>query len=187
MYAVVKTGGKQYRVAKDDVIRVERLSGDVGGTVELADVLMIGDGDKTTVGAPMMVDARVVAEVVEQTRDAKVLIFKKKRRKHHRRLRGHRQELTVLRITDILPDGKPSKKPSSKAAKPPAQETAIEAANEAQETGPPEPAAEAEAKPAPKKPAAKKTATKKQAAKKTATKKSTVKKPAGDKDASGKD
>lgn len=182
MYAVVKTGGKQYRVAKDDVIRVERLSGDVGGTVELADVLMIGDGDKTTVGAPMMADARVVAEVIEQTRDAKVLIFKKKRRKHHRRLRGHRQERTVLRITDILPDGKPIKKPSSKAAKPPPQETAIEAAAEAQETAVPGLAAEAEAKPAPKKPA-----TKKQAAKKTATKKSTVKKPTGDKDAGRKD
>ena len=184
MYAVVKTGGKQYRVAKDDVIRVERLSGDVGGTIELADVLMIGDGDKTTVGAPMMADAKVVAEVVEQTRDAKALIFKKKRRKHHRRLRGHRQEITVLRITDILPDGIPVKKRSSKAAMPPPEETAKEVVAEPQETAAPEPAAKA--KPAAKKPAAKKATTKKPAAKKPAAKKSSPKKSAGDKDAGGK-
>ncbi len=183
MYAVVKTGGKQYRVAKDDVIRVERLSGDVGGTVELADVLMIGDGDKTTVGAPIMADAKVVAEVVEQTRDAKVLIFKKKRRKHHRRLRGHRQELTVLRITDILPDGKSAKKRTRKATKAPPVETATEAAAEAQETAVPEPVANTEAKSAGKKPEAKK----KPVAKKTTVKKSSPKKRAGDKGTSGKD
>ena len=190
MYAVVKTGGKQYRIAKDDVIRVERPSGDVGGTVELADVLMIGDGDKTTVGAPMMAGAKVMAEVVEQTRDSKVLIFKKKRRKHHRRLRGHRQELTVLRITDILPDGIPSKKPSSKAAMPPPEETAGEAVAEPQKTTVPEPAAEAKPaakKPAAKKAAAKKAATKKPAAKKPAAKKSAPKKPASDKGTGGKD
>lgn len=105
MYAVVRTGGKQYRVAKDDVIRVERLGGAVGSTVELADVLMVGDGARTEIGAPAVSAARVVAEVVEQTRDAKLLVFKKKRRKNYRRLRGHRQQLTVLRITDILPDG----------------------------------------------------------------------------------
>ena len=105
MYAVVRTGGKQYRVAKDDVIRVERLGAAVGSTVELADVLMVGDGARTEIGAPTVGAAKVVAEIVEQTRDAKVLVFKKKRRKNHRRLRGHRQQLTVLRITDILPDG----------------------------------------------------------------------------------
>ena len=105
MYAVVRTGGKQYRVARDDVIRVERLGGAVGSTVELADVLMVGDGARTEIGAPAVGAARVVAEIVEQTRDAKVLVFKKKRRKNHRRLRGHRQQLTVLRITDILADG----------------------------------------------------------------------------------
>ena len=105
MYAVVRTGGKQYRVAKDDVIRVERLGATVGSTVELADVLMVGDGARTEIGAPAVSAAKVVAEVVEQTRDAKLLVFKKKRRKNHRRLRGHRQQLTVLRITDILPDG----------------------------------------------------------------------------------
>ena len=105
MYAVVRTGGKQYRVAKDDVIRVERLGAAVGSTVELVDVLMVGDGARTEIGAPAVSAAKVVAEVVEQTRDAKLLVFKKKRRKNHRRLRGHRQQLTVLRITDILPDG----------------------------------------------------------------------------------
>ena len=105
MYAVVRTGGKQYRVAKDDVIRVERLGAAVGSTVELADVLMVGDGARTEIGAPAVSAAKVVAEVVEQTRDAKLLVFKKKRRKNYRRLRGHRQQLTVLRITDILPDG----------------------------------------------------------------------------------
>ena len=105
MYAVVRTGGKQYRVAKDDTIRVERLGGAVGSTVELADVLMVGDGARTEIGAPAVSTAKVVAEVVEQTRDAKLLVFKKKRRKNHRRLRGHRQQLTVLRITDILPGG----------------------------------------------------------------------------------
>lgn len=105
MYAVVRTGGKQYRVAKDDVIRVERLGAAVGSTVEIADVLMVGDGARTEIGAPAVSAAKVVAEVVEQTRDAKLLVFKKKRRKNHRRLRGHRQQLTVLRITDILPDG----------------------------------------------------------------------------------
>jgi len=105
MYAVVRTGGKQYRVAKDDTIRVERLGGAVGSTVELADVLMVGDGARTEIGAPAVSAARVVAEVVEQTRDAKLLVFKKKRRKNHRRLRGHRQQLTVLRITNILPGG----------------------------------------------------------------------------------
>ena len=105
MYAVVRTGGKQYRVAKDDVIRVERLGGAVGSAVELDDVLMVGDGARTEIGAPAVSAAKVVAEIVEQTRDAKVLVFKKKRRKNHRRLRGHRQQLTVLRITDILADG----------------------------------------------------------------------------------
>ncbi|MCE2483135.1 MAG: 50S ribosomal protein L21 [Alphaproteobacteria bacterium] len=105
MYAVVRTGGKQYRVARDDVIRVERLGGAVGSTVELANVLMVGDGARTEIGAPAVSAAKVVAEIVEQTRDAKLLVFKKKRRKNHRRLRGHRQQLTVLRITDILPDG----------------------------------------------------------------------------------
>ncbi|MDA0262137.1 MAG: 50S ribosomal protein L21 [Proteobacteria bacterium] len=132
MYAVIKTGGKQYRVAKDDVIEVERLPAEIGGSIELADVLMIGDGDNTTVGVPLVADAKVVAEVVEQSRGAKILVFKKKRRKHHRRMSVHRQDLTVLRITDILPDGKPAPKARAKKATEKTVETPVET-NEASE------------------------------------------------------
>lgn len=128
MYAVVRTGGKQYRVARDDVIRVERLGGAVGSTVELADVLMVGDGARTEIGAPAVSAARVVAEIVEQTRDAKVLVFKKKRRKNHRRLRGHRQQLTVLRITDILADGEASGAAAAAENEAPAEEAGAEPA-----------------------------------------------------------
>ncbi len=183
MYAVVKTGGKQYRVAKDDVIRVERLSADVGGTVELADVLMIGDGAKNTIGAPMVSDAKVMAKVVEQTRGAKILIFKKKRRKHHRRLRGHRQDLTVLKITDILPDGKPATKRTLKAATKAPEKDAATARAETEDTAAqPEAETRAKAKPAAKKPAAKKST-----AKKPAAKKSTAKKPAAGRETGGED
>ena len=128
MYAVVRTGGKQYRVARDDVIRVERLGGAVGSTVELADVLMVGDGARTEIGAPAVSAARVVAEIVEQTRDAKVLVFKKKRRKNHRRLRGHRQQLTVLRITDILADGEAPAAAAAAENEAPAEEAGAEPA-----------------------------------------------------------
>ena len=128
MYAVVRTGGKQYRVARDDVIRVERLGGAVGSTVELADVLMVADGARTEIGAPAVSAARVVAEIVEQTRDAKVLVFKKKRRKNHRRLRGHRQQLTVLRITDILADGEASAAAAAAENEAPAEEAGAEPA-----------------------------------------------------------
>lgn len=142
MYAVIKTGGKQYRVAKDDVIQVERLQADVGGRIDVAEVLMIGDGDNTTIGAPLVADAKVVAEVVEQARGEKILVFKKKRRKNHRRLNGHRQELTVLRITDILPDGKPAAKKRTAKAK---TETPAAAAVQTEAEGPesaPEPVQE---------------------------------------------
>jgi len=100
MYAVIRTGGKQYKVAKDDVITVEKLAGEPGAAVTLADVLMIGDGEsaRTKVSG-----AQVTAEVVEQIKAQKVLIFKKKRRHNYRRKRGHRQNLTVLRVTGIEP------------------------------------------------------------------------------------
>ena len=101
MYAVIKTGGKQYRVAKDDVITVEKLIGDAGVTVSLDDVLMVGAGADTKMGAPTVSGASVKAEVMEQKKGDKVLVFKKKRRQKYRRLKGHRQEQTVLRITDI--------------------------------------------------------------------------------------
>lgn len=101
MYAVIKTGGKQYKVAKDDVILVERLDGEPGKTVEIGDVLMIGGADGTKVGTPLVTGAKVTAEVVEQTRGDKVIVFKKKRRHNYRRKKGHRQDLTRLKITDI--------------------------------------------------------------------------------------
>lgn len=100
MYAIVKTGGKQYRVAKDDVIRVERLPGEAGETITLGEVLMVG-GDSPKVGAPLIDGASVAATVVAQDRNDKVIIFKKKRRQNYRRKRGHRQNVTILRITDI--------------------------------------------------------------------------------------
>ena len=105
MFAVIRTGGKQYRVAAEDVITVERLPGAPGDTVELADVLMLG-GDTVTVGSPLVAGASVAGEVVRQSRGDKVIAFKKRRRQNSRRKRGHRQEYTVLRITEILTDGR---------------------------------------------------------------------------------
>ena len=101
MFAVIRTGGKQYKVAKDDVITVERLAGEPGASLTLADVLMIGEGADVTTGAPLLDGASVSATVVEQTRAAKIIVFKKKRRHNYRRKKGHRQQQTVLRITDI--------------------------------------------------------------------------------------
>ena len=97
MFAVIKTGGKQYRVSKDDVIAIEKLEGDAGSTIVFDEVLMLGD----QVGAPSVVNAQVTAEVVRQFRDDKVIIFKKRRRKHYRRRNGHRQHLTLVKITDM--------------------------------------------------------------------------------------
>jgi len=100
MYAVIKTGGKQYRVQQGDRLRVEKLVGDVGGSVTLNEVLMIG-GDKVVIGTPMVSGANVTAEIVAQDRDKKVIIFKFRRRKNYRRKRGHRQPFTELKITGI--------------------------------------------------------------------------------------
>ncbi|MBF0304819.1 MAG: 50S ribosomal protein L21 [Alphaproteobacteria bacterium] len=97
MFAVIKTGGKQYKVAKDDVILVEKLPAEAGATVTLDQVLMVGE----KIGAPLVDGASVTATVVEQTRGEKLIVFKKKRRQNYRRKTGHRQDLTVLRITDI--------------------------------------------------------------------------------------
>ncbi|MBL8705089.1 MAG: 50S ribosomal protein L21 [Rhodospirillales bacterium] len=101
MFAVIKTGGKQYKVAKDDLIEVEKIDLEAGKPVELGDVLMLSDGGKVDVGAPFLAGAKVSAEVVEQTRGDKIIVFKKKRRKNYRRKKGHRQDLTVLKITGI--------------------------------------------------------------------------------------
>ena len=105
MFAVIKTGGKQYRVQAGDVLRVEKLAADAGEKIQFNDVLMLG-GDKTVLGAPLVADAAVQAEVVDQVKGDKVIKFVKRRRKHSsKRTVGHRQKLTLLRVTDILTDG----------------------------------------------------------------------------------
>jgi large subunit ribosomal protein L21 len=101
MYAVIKTGGKQYRVAPDDVLTVEKIEGEAGGKIEFGEVLMIG-GETPKFGAPLISGAKVMAELVEQTRGPKLIAFKKRRRKNSRRKRGHRQDLTTVRITSIV-------------------------------------------------------------------------------------
>lgn len=102
MFAVIKTGGKQYKVTADDVLTVEKLAVEAGGEVVFDTVLMLGDGESVTVGAPTVDGATVRGEVVEQTKGPKVISFKKRRRKHgSQRRRGHRQQLTTVRITDI--------------------------------------------------------------------------------------
>ena len=97
MFAVIKTGGKQYRVSKDDVIAIEKLEGDAGATIVFDQVLALGD----KLGSPRIADAKVVGEVIRQFRDEKKVIFKKRRRKHYRRHNGHRQYLTLVKITDM--------------------------------------------------------------------------------------
>lgn len=180
MYAVIKTGGKQYKVAKNDVVVVERLTAEAGSSVTLDQVLMVGGEGKTEVGAPFVDGASVTAEVIDQARGPKVLIFKKKRRKNHRRKNGHRQDLTVLRVTDILTGGaKPKKAAAPKveakkaeAEAAPAEEKAEAPKTEAKKAAPKKaasPKAEAK-KAAPKKAAAPKAAAKKPAAKKAADK-----------------
>jgi large subunit ribosomal protein L21 len=101
MYAVIKTGGKQYRVAQNDLLTIERLEGEPGASIEFADVLMVGEGDKVKVGAPFVDGAKVTAELVDQARGPKVIAFKKRRRQNSRRKRGHRQHLSLVRITGI--------------------------------------------------------------------------------------
>lgn len=101
MFAIVKTGGKQYKVAENDVIIVEKLAGEAGSEITLDQVLLVGSEGKTTVGSPLVDGASVTAEVIEQGKGDKVIIFKKKRRQNYRRTKGHRQEQTVLRIKSI--------------------------------------------------------------------------------------
>ncbi len=102
MYAVIKTGGKQYRVAADDVVTVEKVAGDAGATVEFTEVLMLAGSGEPKFGKPSVAGAKVMAEVVEQGRAGKVIAFKKRRRKNSRRMRGHRQEQTTVRIKEII-------------------------------------------------------------------------------------
>ena len=100
-YAVIRTGGKQYRVAPGDVVRIERLGGDVGAAVEFTEVLLTGGDGAVRVGMPLVEGARVRGEILAQGRDRKILVYKKKRRKNYRRRRGHRQSVTTVRVTEI--------------------------------------------------------------------------------------
>jgi large subunit ribosomal protein L21 len=120
MFAVIKTGGKQYRVALEDKLQVARVAGNPGDVVEFGEVLVVG-GDSPVLGNPTVAGASVAGEVLEQGRGPKVISFKKRRRKNSRRKRGHRQEYTLVRITEILTDGKKAAAtppPRPKKAKP---------------------------------------------------------------------
>src|SRR5262245_16272289 len=111
MFAVIKTGGKQYRVAANDLLKVEKLAGNAGEIIEFAEVLAVGEGENATIGAPFVEGAVVTAEVIEQGRAKTVSAFKKRRRQNSRRTRGHRQHLTTVRIAEILTGGaKPARK-----------------------------------------------------------------------------
>ncbi len=203
MFAVIKTGGKQYKVAPGDTLFVEKLPGEAGEVVALDQVLMLGDDKGTTVGTPLVEGATVAAEVLRQDRHAKVIVFKKKRRKNYRRTHGHRQETTVLQVTEILTGGKkPSGKLAAKAkapakakdeaAKAPAKKAAAKKAEapkaeapktEAKKAAPKKAAAKKPAAEAPaKKAAPKKAAAKAGGEKKAPAKKAAAKKPAAKKD-----
>jgi large subunit ribosomal protein L21 len=166
MFAVIRTGGKQYRVAPNDIIEVEKIAGKPGDIVELAEVILLGGDGGPKTGSPTIAGAMVAAEVLAQTRGDKIVVFKKKRRKNYRRKKGHRQALTALRITEILTDGKkPSKaapKPEAKKAEKSQAKTEVKAKPEAKQA-----ARKAEAKPAAKRSAktAAKASAKKPAAK----------------------
>ena len=129
MYALVKTGGKQYRVAKDDKILVERIEGNEGSQVILSEVVMLGDGDKVTIGTPNVEGAAVSATVIRQTRGPKIIIFRRKRRKNHRRKQGHHQNLTLLKINDIAKDVKKLSAPLVKKSEKPKKAAAPKKSN----------------------------------------------------------
>ncbi len=168
MFAVIKTGGRQYRVVPDDVLEIGKIAGDVGTIVQLGEVLLVG-GDSPVLGAPTVAGASVAAEVLQHKRGPKVISFKKRRRKNSRRKRGYRDEITVLRITEILTnDNKPTIGPRPKREKPvpPAPVDGDDEAPKAVKKKAPakKPAAKAAAKPRAK-PDAKKAPAKKAAAK----------------------
>ena len=169
MFAVIKTGGRQYRVVPDDVLEIGKIAGDVGTIVQLGEVLLVG-GESPVLGAPTVAGASVAAEVLQHKRGPKVISFKKRRRKNSRRKRGYRDEITVLRITEILTnDNKPSIGPRPKREKVVAQpaDDADEAPKAAKKAAPKKPAAKKAAAKAPAKAAAKKAPAKKAAAKKS--------------------
>jgi len=128
MFAVIKTGGKQYRVAADDKLKVEKVDGEPGQIIQFGEVLVVG-GDAVTLGTPTVAGASVAAAVIEQSRHPKVIAFKKRRRKNSRRKRGHRQEYTLVQITEILTDGaKPSKTAAERPKRAPKPKVNAEAA-----------------------------------------------------------
>jgi len=169
MFAVIKTGGRQYRVVPDDVLEIGKIAGDVGTIVQLGEVLLVG-GDSPVLGAPTVAGASVAAEVLQHKRGPKVISFKKRRRKNSRRKRGYRDEITVLRITEILTnDNKPTIGPRPKREKP-----VVAAPADGDDEAP----KVAKKKAAPKKPVAKKAAAKPRAkpdAKKAPAKKAVAK------------
>lgn len=120
MFAVIRTGGKQYRVAAEDMLQVEKLDGEVGDTVTFSEVLMLGGEGETKAGAPLVAGAAVTAEIVDQGRGRKVIIFKKRRRQNSRRKNGHRQSFTLVRIAEVLADGQKAAPAKKTAAKRPA-------------------------------------------------------------------
>ncbi len=138
MFAVIKTGGKQYKVATDDVLEIEKLDANAGDAIIFDNVLMVGAGADVTIGTPLVEGATVAAELVEQTRARKIIVFKKKRRQKYRRKAGHRQDLSVVRITDILTDGKKpaAKKTSAKKVAAPKEDATKEAATATQQEKP---------------------------------------------------
>jgi large subunit ribosomal protein L21 len=165
MFAVIKTGGRQYRVVPDDVLEIGKIAGDVGTIVQLGEVLVLG-GDTPELGMPTVAGASVAAEVLQHKRGPKVIAFKKRRRKNSRRKRGYRDEITVLRITEILADNaKPSIGPRPKKEK---VAKAADDADEAPKAAKKKADSKTSAKAAATKPPAKKAAAKKPAAKKPA-------------------
>ncbi len=180
MYAVIKTGGKQYRVVSGDVITVEKLLGEPGDTIQVGDVMMLGEAGKApTLGTPLVDKAAVFAEVIEQSKADKVLVFKKKRRHNYRRLKGHRQAQTVLKIVDVSPTGtKPKAAPKKAEAKKAEDKKTPEKKAEA-----PAKETKAETKTEAKKPVAQKTDKKADADDKAPAKKAAANKPAAKQDA----
>jgi large subunit ribosomal protein L21 len=169
MFAVIKTGGRQYRVVPDDVLEIGKIAGDVGTIVQLGEVLLVG-GDQPVLGAPTVAGASVAAEVLQHKRGPKVIAFKKRRRKNSRRKRGYRDEITVLRVTEILTDNKqPTIGPRPKKEKPVAAAPTDENDEAPKAAKKKAPARKAVAKKAAAKPRAKPDA-KKAPAKKTAAK-----------------
>lgn len=149
MFAVFKTGGKQYRVAAEDVLKVARLKGELGEIVEFGEVLVVG-GDSVTLGAPTVAGATVAAEVLDHARGPKIIAFKKRRRKNSRRKRGFREEFTLIRITEILTDGKKANKEVQPRPKRAAAQAGAEAGETAAATPKGATAKKARAKKAPK-------------------------------------